>query len=445
MNILHVTAQKPTETGSGVYLTGLARGFSALPVIGSQGILAGVYREDIPVINESLSAFAAHHESSPVTLYPVVFNSDALPFHIFAMSDVMPYPSSLYRSMTGEQLALFSRAFLTAADEAVRDLKPDVIICHHLYLLTSLIREHFPDIPVIGFCHNTDLTQFGAHDLAHELILQNIPKLDAVCALHEQQKHLIADMLHVPAARIHVVGAGYDSDVFFANTDTSSEPDGESLSFSDRTDTERTVHFVFTGKISRAKGLAHLMRALPLVAGSDPELNLSFTMVGGAGDRDEYDEIRSLAGACPYPVVFTGRISEEKLVSIYRRHDCFILPSLNEGLPLCVIEALACGLSVVMTDLPGIRSWLDSHLPDAPILYVDPPCVEDDAAPVGKDFSGLHNVQGTRFEHDLARAVSAAASNILSARTACVPDLSSLTWEGLARRVLGIVSECKEQ
>ena len=44
--------------------------------------------------------------------------------------------------------------------------------------------------------------------------------------------------------------------------------------------------------------------------------------------------------------------------------DVFVLPSFYEGLPLVIIEALACGTYVICTDLPGIRNWIDQNLPD---------------------------------------------------------------------------------
>ena len=228
MNILHITAQKPCSTGSGVYLAKLAESMSLLQGVDRQGILAGVYADDIPDLRKALA---------PATLYPVVFDSPDLPFHIFGMSDVMPYPSSQYKSMTPEQYDAFTDAFLFFADKAVQDLNPDVIICHHLYLLTAVIRKNFPEIPVFGFCHNTDLTQFQAHDLAHDLILSQIPELDGFFSLHDEQKNRIARVFSVPENKIHVVGAGYDADIF--NTRRTEQPDRQA---------DSVFRMIFAGK-----------------------------------------------------------------------------------------------------------------------------------------------------------------------------------------------------
>ena len=52
--------------------------------------------------------------------------------------------------------------------------------------------------------------------------------------------------------------------------------------------------------------------------------------------------------------------------------DVFVLPSFYEGLPLVIIEALACGTYVICTDLPGIRNWIDQNLPDNGVVFVEP-------------------------------------------------------------------------
>ena len=118
MRILTISAQKPDSTGSGVYLASLA---GALSNEGHDiGVIAGVSAADAC----SLEC------ASYVRL--VRFDSEELPFHVFGMSDEMPYPSSRYRDMTTDQLSRFEAAFRGALDEAMAEFKPDVVLCHHL-------------------------------------------------------------------------------------------------------------------------------------------------------------------------------------------------------------------------------------------------------------------------------------------------------------------------
>ena len=52
----------------------------------------------------------------------------------------------------------------------------------------------------------------------------------------------------------------------------------------------------------------------------------------------------------------------EDLARVLRSSQVFVLPSFFEGLPRVVLEALACGCRIVVTDLPGIDSWLSPEL-----------------------------------------------------------------------------------
>ena len=161
MKILSVTAQKPDSTGSGIYLTELVRGFKKKGI--TQSVIAGVTKADQVCLPEGVS------------FYPVYFEQGKLNFPIVGMSDEMPYPSTRYRDMTPKMEAAFKESFLKQLDEAVRDLNPDLILCHHLYLLTAIVREHFPDRKVFGFCHNTDLRQMQTLDIFAQI--QKPPKM----------------------------------------------------------------------------------------------------------------------------------------------------------------------------------------------------------------------------------------------------------------------------
>ena len=110
MRILSITAQKPSSTGSGVYLTELVKEFARKGH--SQAVVAGVYRED----QISLPA--------EVGFYPVYFQTETLPYPIAGMSDEMPYPSTRYCDMTEEMTEAFGKAFL----EKVEEIGPDLIV-----------------------------------------------------------------------------------------------------------------------------------------------------------------------------------------------------------------------------------------------------------------------------------------------------------------------------
>lgn len=135
MKILSIIAQKPNSTGSGVYLTELVNCFNKLGH--EQEVICAVYENDTAENNtNSLGASYA----SPRYNY-IVFNTASLPIKIAGMSDVMPYESLRYSELAKDEkaLKLWEVAFENKIIEVLNRFKSDLIIYHHLYLLTSIV------------------------------------------------------------------------------------------------------------------------------------------------------------------------------------------------------------------------------------------------------------------------------------------------------------------
>ncbi len=396
MRILSVSAQRPDSTGSGVYLTELVRGFAALGC--EQAVLAGVGPEDV-------SPFPAD-----VAFFPVRYESAALPFPICGMSDEMPYRSTRYCDMTGEMTAQFRAAFSAALLDAVDAFRPDVILCHHLYALTALVRELFPERRVCASCHGSDLRQIRKNHWQREWIRLRIGELDRVFALHAQQKKDIAGLFAMPEERIHVIGTGFNSGVFHRLSEAE-RPDGR-------------ARLLFAGKLSEKKGVFSLLRALSALPEPD---RFVLTLAGGYGDQAEYGAICALAAKAPCRVLLPGKLSQTELARLMNESDVFVLPSFYEGLPLVLIEAMACGLSCVCTDLPGIRPWLDERLPGHGVVFVAPPAMRNQDEPEQNSLP--------RFEQELAAALTAA----LSAPHPAPEAIAALSWDGLCQTLLPLL------
>ena len=397
MRILHVTAQKPDSTGSGVYLTQVVRG--CVQPGCEQAVVCGIGPEDVPQLPDGVGVF------------PVRFETDELPFPVVGMSDVMPYKATRYRDMTPQMVAQFRTAFERRLRQAVAELRPDVIFCHHLYLLTSWVRELFPQLAVVGLSHSSDLRQMRQHGLERERIVEGIRGLDLVFGLHEGMVGDISQIFGIQPGRVHVLGTGYDATVFNCKAPCSL-PMGE----------ERPPRLLYVGKIAYAKGVASLVRCLDQLPVSLDDLEVY--LVGGAGDEAEHEAIEELARAGRHKVVFTGKVGAEELVGLYRSCDTFVLPSFYEGLPLVVVEAMACGCKVVVTDLPGVRPWLSANVPDAPVRYVALPAMHDVDVPDPSDLPA--------FEQRLAAQIAASLSD---PAPTCNP--TALSWSALATRLVG--------
>lgn len=400
MRILSITAQKPNSTGSGVYLTELVKEYEMLGH--EQAVVAGVYRDDLIELPDG------------VAFYPVYFCEEGLPYPIVGMSDEMPYVSTRYSEMSPEMVEQFRSSFMSVIERAVEELQPDLILCHHLYLLTALVREHFPERKVYGFCHNTDLRQMQKTDLEREFIRREIGKLDHIFVPQRAQEEGVLALYPVDKEKITRVGMGYNNQIFHLAEGSC--------------DKEGVTSLVFAGKIAEKKGVMSLLRAMALL-GDEKELDMNriqLLLAGSTGNEEEYQMIEGLAGRCPCKVKFLGRLSQPELARVYQKSDIFVLPSFFEGIPLTVIEALACGDRVVMTDLPGIKEWITSVSSNADVRYVTLPRMRNADEPLEGDLP--------KFERELADTLKA---SILQKETH-LADVSRISWEAIARKVLQI-------
>lgn len=397
--ILSITAQKPHSTGSGIYLTEIIKNWHVEGHLLS--VVAGVYEEDCVVFPEGVS------------FYPVTYHTDSLPFAITGMSDEMPYESIRYRELTAEQLDKFQNRFHEVIQKAVEEQKPDLIVCHHLYLLTALVRKWYPHQKVIACSHGSDLRQICKNPLKREEIKEQIRKLDGVIALHETHKDEIRRVYGVPKERIVVGGIGFNQTIFYDDTNA-----GISLS------ADRPYRIIFAGKVTEKKGIFSLLRALEYLPYEPDQCLLE--IAGGPGSDNEFAQIQKLAKKSNYPVRFLGVLSQEELAQHFRASDLFVLPSFFEGLPLVVVEAMACGCQAVCSDLNGIAPWFQKHVPNAEIEFVKLPAMKDTDEPAPEELPA--------FEKRLARAIDTMLRQKGQHRQH--PDFDNISWGGISKKIL---------
>ena len=391
MKILNITAQKPDSTGSGVYLTELVKGFQKLGH--KQAVVCGVLRED------------RIHLPEEVECFPYYYKTEELPFAVLGMSDEMPYESTRYCDMTEEMTKQLREALAKHLTYVVDMFQPDVILCHHLYFITSLVHELYPEKKIYAICHGSDLRQMKKNPWQASYIKEQIVKLDGIFALHKEQKEDIVSIYGCKAERVQVVGTGYNKDVFFIQEGLQKKDERQRI--------------IFAGKISEKKGVMSLIRALSYI--EDVENQYVLVLAGSAGNQREFGEIERLAAESPCEVQFLGRLSHQELAKELNQSDIFVLPSFFEGLPLVIIEAMACGLRVICTDLPGIQPWMDESLPEHGIVFVAPPKMRKADEPIESELPA--------FEKELAKAIVTAKEK----KHPNKKDVEALSWDGLCR------------
>jgi glycosyltransferase involved in cell wall biosynthesis len=105
---------------------------------------------------------------------------------------------------------------------------------------------------------------------------------------------------------------------------------------------------LFLGRIHPKKGFDLL---LPAWARLGPERKNWELVIAGPDELDHLGRVRNLARALGIEreVLFTGTVTGDTKIALYYSADLFVLPSYSEGLPMSLLEAMACEIPVVAT------------------------------------------------------------------------------------------------
>lgn len=119
---------------------------------------------------------------------------------------------------------------------------------------------------------------------------------------------------------------------------------------------------VSVGRLEPVKDPLGLLRAFD--TGADDRCRLELI---GAGSLAEQVEHAVLEGGLEDRVDVTGLVPRDDVFRAYARSDLFVSASHGEGLPIAVLEAMAAGLPVVLSDIPPHREVVDG-LPCVPLV-----------------------------------------------------------------------------
>lgn len=401
MKILHALAQRPGRTGSGVFLQQLFQaGFEKNH---QQAVLAGVplLEQDPNIDNLDLKNY-----------YPVLFEGEDLPFSVVGMSDVMPYASTKYSDLDDKMYKQYEGEFKKVIKKAVEEFNPDVVICNHIWLLATFIKDLYPNLKVLTLCHGTDLRQLKRAFKLVPIVKKKISRCEYFFALNSNQAKEIKEFYSVEDKQIVVSGSGYNPKMFFPI----------------KREKNKKVIITYVGKICKAKGVDNLLNGIDKCKNYEQvELNLI-----GNGNAKESEEIIKSIKDKKTKITYLGMLPQDELEQRLRTSDIFILPSFFEGLPLVVIEALASGAKVICTDLPGLDNFLGEKLKQLKaIRYIKMPRLKNLDTPYEDDIN--------EFETNLAKTIDKVSLEIINNEQynidEVIKELEDKTWFGLFNKL----------
>ena len=343
MRILHVLAQLPIKTGSGVYFTNVIDGLKEFNVE-QAAIYATTPEYNFNFVDEK---------------FEVEFQGEDISFPIVGMSDIMPYDNTLYKNMTDEMIESWQKAFREKLIQARETFKPDVVITHHLWILSSMVCDIFENVKVLGVCHNTDIRQAEKNPTMKDKYVKSLGKLDKILALSSGVIDGIANIYNYPVGKIVNIGAGYNEKIFYP---------------AEKYEKNDNVKILYAGKFDESKGFYELIKAFRLLEKKDTKVELE--LIGNLKEEDR-PRVESLVGDSKRIRIYNA-VDQVHLGEIMRHKDIFILPSYFEGLGLIAVEALGSGLRVVATEIEGLIEFLGEKINNSEIIeYVKMPTIYD--------------------------------------------------------------------
>lgn len=178
-----------------------------------------------------------------------------------------------------------------------------------------------------------------------ELVARSATRADVVCTPTQAVADVVIDRLGVAAEKVLVTPLGIDLAWFTAR------PPSENM--------RRRIglpkeYLLFVGAAGPRKALDWLLKA------HENTPDLPPLVLAGPGHTGNEESVRSI-----------GYLSDVDLRSVVAGASALVLPSRDEGFGLPVLEALACDVPVVCSDLPALREVAGGHASLVPFGEVD--------------------------------------------------------------------------
>lgn len=397
MKILHVLTQLPQKTGSGVYFTNLIK---SLEDMGHENLALYGREEGIEL-------------DFPIKNYEeVLYMTDKLPFHICGMSDVMPYESTIYSQMTEYEIDLLLKAFEEKLIKIKKEFNPDLIISHHLFFLTDLVRRTFPDVKVVGISHGTDIRQIKKHPRFLKR-LGHIKNLDQVLTVTDQEDETIREKLGV--SDITLIGGGFNQDIFYENPNPKKD---------------KTIRIMYAGKITRSKGVFELAKTIKIL--EKKYENIKLYIVGNASEKD-LEILKENSNYSENLIIYDAE-DQKTMADHLREKDIFVLPSYFEALGLVAIEALACHKLVVTSYIEGLDKLLSPKIKEKKAIeFVSLPRIKN----VDQAYKEDKEAYVERLVLAIDKQIQRLDQEIFTEEI--VKEIDKYSWKNMGRKIFEII------
>ncbi len=255
------------------------------------------------------------------------------------------------KTFRSNPLEMLSWAFLSVKyiNRNLNNLKPDLILAHFAIPggIPAVYLKKRKEIPYILFSHGQDIPWFSPKELFFYHLILYYP-IRYIC----RQAKWIVSLTDLRMSLVkNLIGQQYRHRCLVI-------PNGCNTEFYVPSNTDRkrdNLVLLFTGRLTRQKDPFTLLKALSYlekfgvlyrldIIGDGP---LKKKMISYIGRRGLTEKVR-----------FAGWISREEIRTFYQQSDLLTVCSLDEGMSLAILEAMATGVYIITTPVSGIKEHI---------------------------------------------------------------------------------------
>ena len=212
--------------------------------------------------------------------------------------------------------------------------KPDIIHIHTpLQILLAISAKLYFRVPLVLTYHGTDFNRLRRSKVLLKLIHFFVDH--TICISEDIYKKIIQ---------------------IDQSQSISYVPNGVDLSLFKNNNTEKLNQIITVGRLVWQKGLPTLIEAFAKFVKLNP--NFKLVIIGEGEERNNIINIIDKLNIADN-VVLEGLLSQEEIVIKLNQSKFFIMSSISEGFPKSLIEAMACGLPCISTDVGSCSSIIN--------------------------------------------------------------------------------------
>jgi glycosyltransferase involved in cell wall biosynthesis len=332
-----------TGSGSGVYVANVAR------ELAERGHTAVVLKPDTAAPPAGPQPYEIDTIVCPAPGTEGQEKTDlSFPFPCFTTH---PRSNRTFYALSDREMAEYLAVFESRTRAAAKRVDAEVIHAQHLWVCSAVAGRS--GRPYVVTCHGTDLLGYRAAPNYRPLAHEGADGARKVVAVSESTAREVAQIFGVDQDRLIALPSGVDGRTFrpleVKPTEVFRElglglPVGPVV--------------VYGGKLACFKGPDVLIEAAAIYERQIPN---AVTVI--AGDGSERRALESVARALHLRnLKFAGFLEQDHLARLYSAAEVAVVPSREEPFGLAAIEALACGLPVVASNVGGLPEHVDDSV-----------------------------------------------------------------------------------